>query len=68
MDRRRQRINAYTFAQRRLDVIVGAGCDDGEAIMQVVGEARTLFGLTAEEWHVLARTLAGALRADVEDY
>ena len=61
-------MHAYTFAQRRLDVVMGSGSNNAQALMQVVGEARTLFRLTTEEWHILARTLASAIHADVEDW
>jgi hypothetical protein len=68
MDRRQQRLKAYTFAQWRLREEVTAGRYGPRALMGVVGEARVLFHLTAEEWRALARALASAVHSDVDEY
>ncbi len=68
MDRRQQRLRAFTFAQWRLREEMAAGEYGPQALMGVVGEARALFHLTAEEWHSLARALATSVHSDVDEY
>ena len=67
MERRQQRLKAYTFAQWRLREEMSAGHAGPRALMGAVGEARVLFHLTSEEWHALARALASAVHSDVDE-
>jgi hypothetical protein len=67
MERREQRLKAYTFAQWWLREEMEIGRPGARALMGVVGEARVLFHLSGEEWRALARALASAIHADVDE-
>jgi hypothetical protein len=67
MERRYQRLKAYTYAQWRLRQEMAAGRTGSRALIGVVGEARARFRLTSEEWRVLVRALATTVSADVDE-
>ena len=64
---RAQRLKAYTFAQWRLREEMELGRPGARVLMGVVGEARVLFHLSAEEWRALARALACSIHASVDE-
>ena len=67
MERRHQRLKAYTYAQWRLHQELAAGHIGSRALIGVVGETRARFRLTSEEWHALVRALAITVAADVDE-